>query len=590
MPGYSALERRLAAILAADVVGYSRLMEQDEAGTLAALKERRRNILNPLVAHHHGRIVKVMGDGVLVEFASAVNAVQCAVELQKDMAAANSDLPEERRVHLRVGINLGDVMVEGGDLYGDGVNVAARLQQMAAPGGIFVSAKVHDEVGSKLPVSYADMGEQAIKNIAAPLRIFRVIGGQPELAHSDDGPPLPSKPSIAVLPFANMSGDQEQEYFADGIVEDITSGLARVQWLFVIARNSSFTYKGRVVDMKQIGRELGVRYLLEGSVRKAGDRIRITIQLVDATSGAHIWADRFDGTLNDVFDLQDRVTVSVVGAIEPRLRHAEIERTRKKPTQSVDAYDLFLRAVALHNTRRLEDSREALRLLHHAIEIDQHYASAYALAAYCVHRHKVHGWISLSDPMIAEGIRMARLAAERGQDDPEALWMSGLVISMTTGDFEDGLALIERSLTLNPNSANAWMGSGIVRAYLGDTETAIAHLQRSARLSPLDPLAFGTWMGFAYAHFMAGRYEDASTWCDRALHEAPNYPPALRMKAACHGLLGRPEEGRKWVRRLLAVNPDTSISSSRTFYEIVMKNPACLAAMLDGLRTSGMPE
>ncbi len=581
--------RRLAAIMAADVVGYSQLMEQDEAGTLTALKQRRREILQPLVAEHHGRIVKVMGDGVLVEFASAVNAVACAVELQKRMAAANAPLPDARHILLRIGINLGDVIIEGGDLYGEGVNVAARLQELAEPGGICVTSKVHDEVRRKLDLAFEDAGEQTLKNIAEPLHIYRIAGErgrEPATRHL----PLPAKPSIAVLPFTNMSGDPEQQYFSDGITEDVISGLARLHWLFVIARDSSFTYKGKTVDVKQVGRELGVRYLLEGSVRKSDERIRITSQLVDATSGAHIWTDRFDGTLKDIFDLQDRVTASVVGAIEPKLRHAEIERARRKPTESVDAYDLFLRAVALNNTKRLEDNKEALSLLKRAIEIDQRYAAAHGLAAFCYVRQRAQGWISPSDPMIAGGIRMARLAAETGQDNPEALWMAGLAISLLAGDFEDGLALIQRSLALNPNSANAWMGSGFVHAYLGDTEAAIAHLERSARLSPLDPLAYATWQAFAVAHFMAGRYEEASAWCDRALHDAPNYPPALRMKVATCGLLGRLDDGRKWVERLLAVNPDTSVSGLRTYNEVLIKKPGCLEAFLDGLRKAGLPE
>ncbi|MGH6752353.1 MAG: adenylate/guanylate cyclase domain-containing protein, partial [Bradyrhizobium sp.] len=485
-------KRRLAAILAADVVGYSRLMERDEDGTLAALKARRTDVLKPLVAKHQGRMFKATGDGVLVEFVSAVNAVQCAVELQQGMAAANGELPDEQRIVLRIGINLGDVMVEGGDLYGDGVNVAARLEALAEPASIWLSETVFSHVRTKVALQFENLGERSLKNITEPVRVYRVASGSNDAYPAARPRAVAPTPSIAVLPFQNLSGDPEQEYFADGVVEEIITALSRMRWLFVIARNSSFTYKRKAVDVRQIGRELGVRYVLEGSVRKAADRIRISSQLVDAASGAHLWTDRFDGMLQDIFDLQDRITASVVGAIEPKLRHAEMERARGKPTESMDAYDLFLRALALHNTRNLENGRDALRLLDRAIAIDQHYASAYALAAYCIHRQRLHGWLSMSDPLVAEGVRMARLAAERGQEDPEALWMSGLVLSNMHGDSAFGLPLIERSLALNPNSANAWMASGSVRAYRGETDTAIAHLERSAQLSPLDPLAYIT--------------------------------------------------------------------------------------------------
>ena len=402
---------------------------------------------------------------------------------------------------------------------------------------------------------------------------------------------LSDRPWIAVLPFRSLSADPEQDYFADGIVEDIISGLTRLRWLFVIARDSSFTYKGKAIDVKQIGRELSVQYLLEGSVRRAGERIRIASELIDAATGAHMWADHFDGKLSDIFDLQDQITASVVAAIEPKLRYAEIERARRKPTESVDAYDLFLQAVVLNNSRKKEDNQEALRLIYRAIEIDPRYAAAYALGGYCYLRQKVQGFVSPSDPVLAEGIRLARLAAEHGRDEPEALWMAGVTMAFLAGDFEEGLALTERSLALSPNSANGLMGSGLVRAYFGETDSAIAQLERSRQLSPLDPLAYGTCLGFAAAHFMAGRYEEASDWCDRTLHEAPSYyPPALHIKTACCGLLGQFEEGRKWVERLLAVTPDASLTSLREFHPGYIKNADGLETLLNGLRKAGLPE
>ena len=584
------MERTLAAILAADVVGYSRLMAENVTDTFDRLRAHRKELFEPEIAKHRGRVFKLIGDGLLAEFGSVVDAVECAAVLQREMAKRNDGLPTDRRIDMRIGVHVGDVIVEGEDRHGDAVNVAARLQQLAEAGGICVSRAVMEQVKQKVALGFDLKGEERLKNISEPVRVFRVrldgVGEArtPVLA-------LPDKPSIAVLPFVNMSGDPEQEYFSDGITEDVISALARIHWLFVIARNSSFTYKGKALDVRQVSRELGVRYLIEGSVRKAGDRIRIASQLIDANTGTHIWADHLDGTLDDIFDLQDRITASIVGAIEPKLRHDEIARARSKPTESVDAYDLFLRAVALNTTRKQDDNTEALRLLYRAIEIDRHYGAAYALAGYCCLRQRVQGWVSISDPVIAQGIRMARLAAENAQDDPEALWMAGVTMSLLAGDTEEGLALIERSLILNPNSANGLMASGLVRGWAGDIDTALAHLELSGQLSPLDPIAYGTFLGFVAAHFVAGRYEEASTWCDRALLAAPTYfPPALHIKTACCGLLGRLGEGRKWVERLLAVNPDASVSSLQGWYQLFIKKPDVLEAFVTGLRKAGLPE
>ena len=585
-------QRRLAAIVAADVAGYSRLMGRDESGTLAALKILRREVVDPPIAAHGGRIVKTTGDGLLLEFPSVVDAVRCVIEVQTAMAAQVADVPEDRRIAFRVGVNVGDIISDGDDIFGDGVNIAARLEVLAEPGGICLSDDSYRQVRGKIDTEFVAMGPQSLKNIEQPVHAWRWLPDGASIAPAPSPAlalALPDKPSIAVLPFTNLSGDPEQDYFADGIVEDIISALSRVHWLFVIARNSSFTYKGKSADLKQVGRELGVRYVLEGSVRKASNRVRIAGQLVDATTGAHVWADRFDGALDDIFDLQDRVTASVAGIIEPKLLHAEMDRARRKPTDSLDAYDLYLRALAQFNVGH-EGNLEARRLLHRAIEIDPHYAAPYGLAAWCYLHQKVRGWALPSDPALAEGIRLAKLAASLGKDDPETLWMAGLALALLSGDLEGGIALIDRALTLNPNSANAWRTSGMLRAYLGDTELAIPHLERSARLSPLDAFAFVLWLGFVFAHFMAGRYEEASAWCDKTLHEAPDYPPALRMKAATCGLLERLDEGRRWVERLLAVNPDTTVSGMRLYYGITMKKPGCLEAFLDGLRKAGLPE
>lgn len=580
------VRRRLAAILAADVVGYSRMMEADEGGTLAALMARRREVLEPLVVKYQGRIFKVTGDGVLIEFASAVNAVQCAVSLQQAMATANSGVSEDRSIVLRIGVNLGDVMVEGSDLYGDGVNIAARLEALADPGGILVSGTAHAHIKNNINSGFDDLGFKALKNIAEPVRAYRVAGTQTAATSN----PINDKPSIAVLPFTNMSGDPQQEYFSDGMTEDVISGLARINWLFVIARNSTFTFKGKAVDVKQVGHQLGVRYVLEGSVRKAGDRVRITSQLIDVATGAHIWTDRFDGALSDIFALQDRVTASVVGAIGSKLRKVEIERARAKPTESISAYDLFLRALALHNSLTVEGYREALRLLDRAIAIDPEYASAYGLAAYCRLRQLQRGWGASAVPDIEKGIRSARLAAEMGQDDPDALWMAGLVLAMLAGESEGGLGLIERSTILNPNSAGAWMASGMAHAYRGESNVAIEHLEHAAQLSPLDPLAYLFWYGTSFAHFADLRYLEAVDWVDRSIRAAPNYMPGMRLRTALCGWLGQAEEGRKWVSRIVEVNPDSSLKTLRAHLSRSIHKSECLDTMIEGLRKAGFPE
>jgi adenylate cyclase len=437
--GPGRVDRRLAAILAADVAGYSRLIEADEEGTLGRLKGLRAEIIDPKIAGHHGRIVKTTGDGLLVEFASVIDALRCAAEAQAAMADSNALLPADRRIAFRIGINVGDIVVEDGDIFGDGVNVAARLETLAAPGGICVSARVQEDAAGRLDISFEDMGEQALKNIARPVRVYRVSNtlshpfadapGSPLSRNAGEGAerhrrkagegtarplPLPDKPSIAVLPFANMSGDPEQEYFADGMVEEIITALSQIRWLFVIARNSTLTYKGRGVDVKEVGRELGVRYVLEGSVRKAGQRVRITGQLIDAQTGTHLWADRFDGSLEDVFELQDKVAISVAGVIEPALQAAEMRRSAARPTADLGAYDLYLRALAVFFPITKERIGEALGLLEQAIAIDPHYGLALSWAAVC-HLHLVRdGWAEEPETSRRKASDLARQALQDG--------------------------------------------------------------------------------------------------------------------------------------------------------------------------------
>jgi TolB-like protein/class 3 adenylate cyclase len=584
------MERRLAAIVMADVVGYSRLMEADEAGTHAALTEWRTAVVEPTVRGHGGRIVKLMGDGLLIEFGSAVNAVAGAVELQQKMADANGLLPEGRRIVLRIGINLGDVIGEGEDIYGEGVNIAARLESLAEPGGICISGKVHDEVNGKLAAIFEDMGEQTVKNITRPVRVYRLHREQEPEGASPGKPALnlPDKPSIAVLPFDNISGDAEQEYFADGIVEDIITALSRFPWLFVIARNSSFTYKGRAVDIKQVGRELGVRYVLEGSVRKGGTRVRVTGQLIDTTTGAHLWADRFDGELADIFDLQDRVTASVVGALAPKLEQAEIERSKRKPTASLDAYDYFLRGMAAFYQCTREANIEALAMFTRAFERDPQYASAYGMAARCYAQRKGFGWVTDREREIAEAERLARRAADLGRDDAVALCGASFALVLVVGQIEYGSTLIDRALALNPNLGWLWHFGGLAKAFTGEPEAAIEYAARAMRLSPQDPQMFGMQVVAAWGHFFAGRYDQALSWAQAAVREKPKFLAANCVAAASAALAGRPVEAQKAMAQVREIDPALRLSNLKDL--ILFRRPEDFARWAEGLRKAGLPE
>ena len=577
--------RRLAAIIAADVAGYSRLMGADEEGTLEALKAIRRELSDPKVKEHRGRIVNTTGDGLLIEFSSVVDAVRCAVEVQHAMAERNADVPSDRRIELRLGINLGDIIKDGRDIFGDGVNVAARLEALAEPGGICVSRVVRDQVRDKLAFSFEDMGEQQVKNIARPVHVYRVLIDKPASAKALL--PLPDKPSIAVLPFQNMTGDAEQDYFVDGVVEEIITAISRLPWLFVIARNSSFTYKGRAVDVKQVARELGVRYVLEGSVRKGGNKVRITGQLIDAASGAHIWADRFDGALDDIFELQDQVASGVVGAIEPKLRSAEIERAIRKPTENLGAYDLYLRALAQFWKWTPDGWSEAVDLLRRALDIDPSYATAAGLFAWCRVVEQTRRLVSARER--DEASRFARLAVEKGNEDPDALWMGGWGMLMLAGEHAAGMSAMERSLALNPNSALASCFFGWAQSYRHQSQRAIEALERARRLSPLDPQPWVFYGGLAHAHFAAGRWGEAIEWADRALHAQPRMTAVIGVKAAACSHLGRVEEARACVSRYLELRPGSTIGNVGGLVRTAV-SPEFRAAYTDGLRKAGMPE
>jgi TolB-like protein/class 3 adenylate cyclase len=585
------MTRKLAAIIAADVVGYSRLMGDDEAGTLAALKTHRRELIDPKIAEHQGRIVKTTGDGLLIEFPSVVEAVQCAVEVQRAMEDRNADEPAAHRIEFRVGINLGDIIIDGDDIYGDGVNVAARLEGLADANGVCVSRVVHDQVRDKLDLAFEDMGERQLKNIARPVHVFRVAASAIGLRTQSATPALalPDKPSIAILSFTNMSGDPEQDYFADGMVDDIITALSHFKALFVIARNSSFTYKGRAVDVKQVGRELGVRYVLEGSVRKAANRVRITGQLVDTATGAHLWADRIDGGLGDIFDLQDQVTESVVGAIAPAVEKAEIERAKRKPTESLDAYALYLRGLAkFYQYASRQANEEALRLFHSAIEVDPDFASAYARAASCYAWAMTSGWFSDAGNEIAEVTRLAQRAIELGKDDAMALAASGWALAFVVRDLEAGAGLIDRALVLNSNLAEAWFYGGWLKNYLGEPEAAIERFARAMRLSPLDPRVTAMRAGTAHAHFFLGRDDEAASWAAMALQDNPDYQHGLRVAAASNAMAGRPEQAQKAMARLRRLNPVLRVSNLKAVLGPWRADD--LARYEEGLRQAGLPE
>lgn len=580
------MERRLTAILAADVVGYSRLMGADEAGTLSALKAVQSELIERKIAEHRGRIVKLTGDGILAEFSSVVSAVACAAEMQRGLHERNADVARDRRIEFRIGVNLGDVIVEGDDIFGDGVNIAARLEGLAEPGGICVSAIVHDQVQGKLDCDFEDIGEKNLKNITRPVRVYRIRdvsagNGSPARATL----PLPDKPSIAVLPFANLSGDSEQEYFADGMVEEIITALARIRWLFVIARNSTFAYKGRAIDAKQIGRELGVRYLLEGSVRKGSSGVRITAQLIDATNGVHLWADRFDGSLEEVFVLQDKLAISVAGVIEPTLRRAEIDRARRKRPDSLDAYDLYLRALPHAFTAMPEDADKALTLLVKAVELEPEFAAAHAIIAWCHEQQYLRG--GLQEEIRAAALRHARDAMATGCDDAVALATAGFVIAAAGNDYETALSAFDRSFALSSSSALALGFSSIVRAWIGDDAIAVEHANRAIRLSPFDPLIYMPYIGLAYAHFAADRFEEAATAARLASQSNPRFTVPPMLHAAAMAMLGRSEDAATSVEQLIELQPDITVATA--ILSARCANPKYIGALENALRRAGLP-
>jgi adenylate cyclase len=591
--------RKLAAILAADVVGYSRLAGIDEDRTLARLRALRSDLIDPTVAVHNGRVVKRTGDGSLIEFRSVVDAVRCAIEVQNGMVERNAGLPLERRIEFRVGIHLGDVVEESdGDLMGDGVNIAARLEGIAKPGAICLSEDAYRQVKARLDLAVSDLGPTQLKNIAEPVRVYSLEVGvpaqakpapqvQPAAPEQPPQLPLPDRPSIAVLAFQNMSGDPEQEYFADGMVEDIITGLSRIKWLFVIARNSSFVYKGNAVDVRQVGRELGVRYVLEGGVRKAGTRVRITAQLLEAETGAHLWADRFDGALEDVFELQDQITERVIGVVEPSLRQSEIERSRRKHPENLDAYDLYLRAVPYMASVMPADARIAIDLIEKALKLNPNYAVAHASLAWCLETRFVREGFAAADQI--EGVRHARLALTHGGDDPTALSHSAIVILHLDHDFETAAAAIDRALTLNNSCAAALYTGAHVHAFSGDPAIAEDYANRASRLSPFDPQLFHKYEALGFVRLLARRYDEAAAFFAQAVQANPRFSTLYADLTAALALAGRSEESKSVAQRLLDLEPGFRIQPMVVFLDPFLR-PELVSQWTEGVRKAGLPE
>jgi adenylate cyclase len=580
--------RRLAAILAADVVGYSRLMGADEEGTHGRLQSHLRVLVDPKIAEHRGRIVKNTGDGFLAEFPSVVDAVRCAVEVQRGMAERNAEAPPEERIEFRVGINLGDVIAEEHDIFGDGVNIAARLEALAEAGGILISNTVHDHVRDRLPFSFEDMGEQQVKNIARPVRMYRVCDrAAPTEAPGQVSPqplPLPDKPSIAVLPFTNMSTDPEQEFFADGIAEDVITALSHYPSLFVIARNSSFTYKGRAVDVKQVGRELGVRYVLEGSLRKAGNRIRVTGQLVEAETGNHVWADRYDRDLADIFAVQDEITEAATIAIAPAIAQAEQQRAIRRPPESLDAWAAYQRGLWHLSKANVEENDVAQVFFQKAVDYDKNFTGGYVgLATARIHSAVTYATCSLGQvqPSV-ESLAIQAVALDPA--NAEARICRSVTLSLR-GDLAGALREADQAVALCPNLASAHARRGTELIWSGQPKKGLAALQIALRLDPRSPTRWRDLMFVATGQYHCRDYEAAIETAMEAIRSYPGYPLPYRWLAAALGQLGRLPEAREALERAIAVAPAT--------FDLYVRNrvpwvrPEDHAHMVEGLRKAG---
>jgi TolB-like protein len=590
-------QRKLAAILAADVVGFSRLTGADEDRTLARLRALRSDLIDPTIAVHNGRVVKRTGDGALVEFRSVVDAVRCAIEIQNAMVERNAGLAAERRIEFRVGIHLGDVVEESdGDLMGDGVNIAARLEGVATPGAICLSEDAYRQVRARLDLAVRDLGETRLKNIAEPMRVYSLqVGGaaqakpvaqvSPAATEKPSGQPVvQDKPSIAVLPFTNMSGDPEQEYFADGMVEDIITGLSRINWLFVIARNSSFAYKGKSVDVKQAGRELGVRYILEGSVRKMSNRVRVTGQLIEAETGRHVWANRYDRVLDDIFAIQDELTMSVVAAIEPSLRQAEIERIKRKRPDNLDAYDLVLRAVPHVYPAMPEGAAKALPLLEKALETEPDYALAHGFAAWAHEILFARG--GLKEENRLGSIRHAHAAIAHGRDDAIALSLGGFCLGLVAHDRQAARKALEAALAVSPSCALTYILGSVVMVFDGDADRGIEWGERALQLSPFDPMSYAPWFSIGLGRFQRGEYEAAAEAARKVFQANPYWSMAHVVLAATQAKLGRLDAAKSAAARVLELQPGFSISGLCASFHI---HKSLAAPLSEALSEAGLP-
>jgi adenylate cyclase len=579
------VHRRLAAILAADVAGYSRLIGLDEEGTLASLKAHRREHVDAAIAGHSGRIVKTAGDGMLTEFASAVDAVRCAIAIQRGMTGRNAGAPQDKRIEFRIGVHVGDIVIEDDDIFGDGVNIAARLEGIAEPGGICISDDAYRQVRGKLDAPFEDKGDQQLKNIASPVRVYALRAGTPAAA-TRAHPELPDKPSIVVLPFDNMSAEPGQDYLADGIVEAITAALSHIKSFFVIARNSAFTYKGQAKNVRDIGRELGVAYVIEGSVQKGGSRLRITVQLVETESGAHVWSSRYDGTVDDIFDLQDSISEQLAGAIQPSIRIAEIERSRRKRPQDLGSYDYTMRAMPHVWALEKEEAAKALDLLEQALTIDPDYPLALSLAGWCHAQRSVYNWADNPSEAQAKARSLAERAAELGGDDPIILAVLGAVHTFTR-NFGTARILLERAVALDPNAAWAWHRLGWVENYSDRPRQAIEHFERAMRLSPLDPMNFNNHVGLGSANEIMEQFDKAATHYRRGLEERPNAKWIYRNLASSLAGAGRMEEAGKAYEELMRAYPGITAAK---FREAMVFSPAVLERMVENLKKLGLPE
>jgi adenylate cyclase len=581
------LERRLAAILAADVVGYSRLMAEDEAGTLAALKAQRRELVEPRLAPYGGRIVKLIGDGVLMEFASVVDAVGFAVEVQREVAKRNADVPEIRRIVYRVGINIGDIIVDGEDIYGDGVNIAARLEGLAEPGGVCVARNVHSQVKAKLDLEFEDLGEQTVKNIPEPIRVYRLKLDGAAAGQAQDKliPKPPDKPSIAVLPFDNMSGDSEQEYFADGIVEDIITELSRESDLFVVARNSSFAYRGQSPDIRQVARELGVRYVLKGSVRKAGNRIRLNAQLIEAETNRHVWAERYDRLLEDVFAVQDELTNTIHNTLLQKVRDSGIANALRRAPQDMDAYDHMLRAFGLLLRFNKEANLAAQREAQAALDLDRNYARAHMVLAWAYLYTVWSAWTDDLEQAIQLGYEAAQKAVAADKDD---FWGYGALgfAELCMHRHERALPALDRALMLNPNSADVRTLRGMLLNFLGRPKEGLQEIELAMRHNPHYP----DWylIGIGRAYYMLGRYEEAIPHLERLVAAAPELATGRLQLTVVYAASGRLEAAQAEMSAYLNINPALTIELVRTIVPFAKEGD--LERYLDLLRQAGLPE